>query len=127
MYSKFQKFIIEELEELGEVAFAFIIPYFLKSERNIKLKSPIFEHAENYFISDGDFKIVQNQVLELFSDKGLSLYKYKENIRGQVIAKWEDGFTELTNEECEDVLRLKENWLNGKGNPAYFIAEKGVK
>jgi len=125
MKSKFQESIIEDINETGEVSFALLIPIFLEKERSINIKYPIFDYFENYEISDENFKVLQNQLIELFSELNLGLYKYHGKVDGSVKEeKWEDSFNLLNENEKDQVFSNKDFFIYKKENPAFFIAEK---
>lgn len=124
MYSKLQKFIIEELDEVGEVPLTFIIPYYLRLEKDIEIKYPISENSDNYLISNEDFEIAKRQLNELVSEIKLGLFKYKGKDINKGIRNWEDAFDQLSNDQWGVILENKNVWFNTKEGSVYFIAVK---
>lgn len=45
-----KKYILEELEELGEVALILLIPKYLEFKHNKPIKYPVGDYMENYNI-----------------------------------------------------------------------------
>ena len=123
MYSKFQTYVLEEIDEVGECTFLLLVPRFLM---DVKGKKPVSEsifESENYKISDSDFNDLQKQTKELFEKFDLGLYLHTPNkMKNPKI--WENCFTLLTEKETSEFLSKRENWIWKPGSRGYFIAEK---
>ncbi|MCP3660725.1 MAG: hypothetical protein GY830_10640 [Bacteroidetes bacterium] len=126
MYSDFQLYILEDIEETGDYNFILSIPNYLKFTKNkhINFNGGIGKHTENYNISDNDFCKLRNQITQIFKDFNLGLYRYIPGIESE---KWKDSYDLLSASETEKFLSEKENWIypfNDSDKPAFFISEK---
>ena len=125
MLINLQKYISEELDEVGEVGIAFIIPMFLQLEQGKTAIVPILENKENYTISDHDFSKIVVEVTRLFNEFDLGLYRYNPTKEANNENKcWEDYFDLLSEEETKGIFSRKELWLGSKDIPALVIAKK---
>ncbi len=124
MINKFQKHILEEINEIGEYAFILLIPYFLEIEKGIKIRNNgkgIGGYSENYNTTDLDFQILKAQIKELLIKFKLGIYKYLSGINSN---KLEDCFELLDKEKSNEMINNKENWIYKQGMKGYFLREK---
>ncbi len=125
MLINLRKYISEELDEVGEVGIAFIIPMFLQLEQGKTAIIPILENKENYTISDHDLSKIVVEVTRLFNEFDLGLYRYNPTKKTYNENKcWEDYFDLLSEEETKVIFSRKELWLGSKDIPALVIAKK---
>lgn len=119
MNSDFQKYIIGEVEEVGDIALKLLIPNFLLFEKKQKVTSPLMDNLTNYDIKPDDFSELKRQLCEILADKNYSLFKYIGANR-----TWEESYLQLTRKEEEEVLDNKQMWLNNADSPSFFIADR---
>jgi len=122
MHSEFQKYILDEIEELGEFPCALLVPKFLEIEKGKRPKKvPIGSDPENYDIEPGDLLFLKNQLLELFSDMKIGLFKYLK-VKENIPKSWEDSFELIDREKTQKIFHDDKFWLFKEKEPAYFIA-----
>lgn len=117
-----EKYILEEIDEVGEFAFVFLIPEYLKLVYKKQLLFPLTDHLENYEIKEADFEVLCKSVKELIHRANLGLFEYKEGVENPT--KWEDCFILLSDDKMEELLSGKKFWICDKKRPSYFLAEK---
>ncbi|MFY0602128.1 MAG: hypothetical protein JXR03_20805 [Cyclobacteriaceae bacterium] len=116
-----ESYILNELDELGEVPLVLVIPKYLEIEKKINIHIPITDHIDNYNIVDEDFHDLSQRVLNLLVNKKLSLYEYKKGIKDSKI--WEDSFDVVNDHEAKEVLKQKDKWVGNQKGAHYFLAD----
>jgi hypothetical protein len=118
LYTEIQKYIIDEIEEQGEVGFYLLIPVFLKRERGIDLVNPIYDHKENYQISKEDFHLLKEKVKQVITDYNLGLFRPKKDDRNEPTT-WDDCFDILSEDQTAFFLNDENFWTSS--NKEYYV------
>lgn len=118
MNTEFQKYVVDEIEEVGDIALKLLIPNYLLKEKKYNITSPIFDNIANYNISDEDFAMLKGQIKELIKSNNYCLYKY---VGGK--ETWEKSYLPITRVEENEVLDNKMMWENKSYTPSFFISE----
>lgn len=121
MYSEIQKYIIEEIEEVGEVAFYLLIPTYLKKIKKFKLKIPVDEYTENYDISHDDFLTLRQEIIDLMKRKKIGLFKSNSKKHTE-LDNWEDYF-DLIDENTTTALLVDERFWKDKPTEYYVLSD----
>lgn len=117
MNTDFQKYLIEEIEEVGDIALKLLIPNYLLKERKRNIVSPVFENDSNYIINDEDFSALKRQVRDLLKSNNFCLYRY---VKGN--SSWEKSYLPVSKSEENEILDNKLMWDNKTDTPSFFIS-----
>lgn len=122
LYTKFQNYVLREIEESGEIQFTFLIPDFKELELGIEARLPYTDYKENFIINDNNFIELRRQLKEVMKNKNLGLAKYLDN---KTSRNWEDCHYIFDKGSMEKFLSKKENWIffERNDNSLYFIVE----
>ncbi|MBV7441203.1 hypothetical protein KRX57_07205 [Weeksellaceae bacterium TAE3-ERU29] len=114
-----KNYIIEEIDEVGEICFVFLIPYYLKIVYGQGFKG-FAGNVENYNISDKDFEILYKIVDDLLESGKYGLFIFRDRPEKKA---WEDYFDLLTYNEAKNIISDKKNWVYNKDSPAYYLSD----
>ena len=117
-----ENYILEELNEVGEIPLALLIPKYLEIECGKELKLPIMNYNENYNIDDIEFLDLFSKVMKLFKELRLGLYLFKKGVDNP--KNWKESFILIANNEAIKRLSDKNFWVYPNQNKSsYFLAE----
>ena len=118
---KLVKFVLDEIEETGEVPLKLLIPKFLNFVRQQEIHSPVFENGSNYDISDNDFEALSKSVIQLMKDKNLSIYQ--DMTLERKADTWEENFEKIDTNMATSLLMKKDTWLPTDIYKNYYLSE----
>lgn len=78
MHSKFQDYLIEEIESFGEISLQELIPKFLEKNHKRQIKFPLSEYPKNYKVDNASFSLLLSQLKEVIEDKKQDYLPHKQ-------------------------------------------------
>jgi hypothetical protein len=96
----FEDYLKEEMEEVGEVNVAFLVPHYLEISRGVSLAVPLDSHPSNYNLTAQDFVAFSSIVKKMVRDMDWHLYEW-DSAGGPL---WEDCLLPLPDERLMQML-----------------------
>lgn len=118
MHSKFQDYLIEEIESFGEISLQELIPKFLEKNHKRQIKFPLSEYPGNYKVDAALFSTLLGELKEIMKEEKLCLYLYNHKTGED----WEDTFDLIPKSKVEAILNNKNFFVYEKGSPVIYLS-----
>ena len=113
MTSDFKKYIIAEIQEIGEIGLFLLIPKFLEICKKQEICYPL--DISGYEISEENYLELVHLVKELVKDFNLFFYIFIEDEK-HTSRTWEEAFRQMSELEVETIYHSKSYWNSNNNN-----------
>lgn len=119
-YSDFQKYLIEELEELGEIPLSLVLRKYIEWKKNMKHID--MQSIHDYISSsEFDFEEIENQLNDLENELDFDYYVDTNN---DIARTWNERYRLLSTDEVKMLFSNKYLWTGSNKDFIVFLATK---